>query len=148
MSDGALYKARVLCLCVWMWQNVCFFCAAGLTVLVTMCPESTLLIKWLQVKSCISDTKLLFQSLAPTVQSPSLVQVGDAPMTPAAWLGCRRQGVGAYRVHLLLLPPAAPHTVHSWTGTRFNVVCGPSLKQEFDSTVKEDGFVVVEWKTQ
>lgn len=68
-------------------------------------------------------------------------------MTPAGWLECRPQGIGADCVHLLLLLPAPPHTVHSWTGTRFNVVCGASVKQEFNDAVK-DGFVVVEQKRQ
>lgn len=54
-------------------------------------------------------------------------------MTPSGWLEL------AYVVHLLLLP-AAPHTVHSWTGTTFKVLLGPELNKH-SVTLKEDVFV-------
>lgn len=50
-------------------------------------------------------------------------------MTPAGRLECRPQGNGAARVHLLLLLPAPPHTVHSWTGTRLMLFVGPALNK-------------------
>ena len=67
-------------------------------------------------------------------------------MASVGWLECRPQGIGA--VHFLLLMPACPHTVHSWTGIRLMFFCVASFKLEFSGAVKEDGFVVVDPKSQ
>lgn len=48
-------------------------------------------------------------------------------MTPAGWLKYRPQGIGT--VHLLLLLPASPHTVHSWAGTGLMLFVGPALNE-------------------
>ena len=93
-------------------------------------PENDPLLKWLRQRA-------VFKTLSyyPSPQPPDywafnfVVQVRRAPMTPAGRVECRPRGNGSAWVLLLLLLPAPPHTVHSWTGTRLMLFVGPALNK-------------------